>query len=69
MKFTRCPRCGNHEKGFTIYKCKKCERFYCYRSGFFSNDGCGTGSNCPNCGESLDAGFFSSSFEAVGETE
>ena len=71
MKFRQCPRCGNCEKGFTIAKCKKCNGFYCWKDGgiFSSDEGCGTGSDCPNCGGSKDVGFFSDSFDFVGEIE
>ena len=73
MKFEKCPNpeCGNTEKDYSIYKCKKCGKSSCWKKGgFFSNaSGCGVGYECPRCGESWDSGFFSDSYQLLGYIE
>lgn len=67
MKFSECPNCGNYEKGYSIWQCKKCQRHYCYKDGVFGASGCGSGSTCPNCKKSLDHKLLTdSSYKKVG---
>ena len=69
-RFRECPRCHNFEAGYTIYRCKSCGKHWCYKSGFFSKDGCGAGlSKCPSCGSEKKVGFFSESFVQAGVIE
>lgn len=56
MKFSKCPECGNYEKGYEIRQCKKCGHKGCYKASLFSDSGCWTDkgdqfTSCPNCGE------------------
>ena len=60
IKFPKCPNinCNINVNGFTIYQCKSCSKYYCFKSGgfftgIFTQDlGCGSVSNnCPHCGE------------------
>lgn len=67
-QFRKCPRCGNHERGYDIYRCKHCGKHWCYKSHLFSSsDGCGAGLlHCPHCGRTKSVGLFSDSFGHVG---
>lgn len=66
-RFNKCPRCGNHERGYTVYRCKHCGKHWCYKQRMFSSDGCGAGlARCPHCNREKSVGLFSSSFEEAG---
>ena len=67
-QFRKCPRCGNHEPGYQIYRCKHCGKHWCHKSHLFSSsDGCGAGlHHCPHCKREKSVGLFSDSFEQAG---
>ena len=46
MKFTECPRCGQKNVGYRVYRCDSCGGMWCSDDG----DGCGAGHECPECG-------------------
>ena len=49
--YSRCPNCGNSEKGFSIHQCKECGHIGCFKPGgvFSSNQGRFSGTRCPRC--------------------
>lgn len=56
IKWPKCPNpnCNNPTNGFTVYQCKNCSQYYCFKSGgiFTKDQGCGSVSNnCPHCGK------------------
>ena len=76
MRFPKCPNpnCGNTANGFTVYQCKECSGFWCFKGRTFSSDdGCGSASNnCPHCLKYKKVGFplvSSSSFRTAGYIE
>jgi hypothetical protein len=71
MRFEKCPNCGNNKNGFTVYQCKECSCFWCFKGHTFSSDeGCGSASNkCPNCGKYKSVGLLSDSFRTAGYIE
>lgn len=74
MRFEKCPNqnCGNTTNGFTVYQCKECSGYWCFKGHTFSSDeGCGSVSNrCPHCGKYKKVGLITSdSFRTAGYIE